>query len=105
MKNLRKLREIHGMSQQKLAEELFVTQQSIYKYENDLAYPTLDTLKLMSKIFSVSIDYIVENESPEHPFIDSELIPSKDEQELLSYYRRLSPNLRKTINTLLKQMQ
>ncbi len=81
MKNLKKLREAHGMSQQKLAEELFVTQQSIYKYENNLAYPTLDTLKLMSKIFSVPIDYIVENDFIDTTAIEQISTLAKDENE------------------------
>ena len=103
MKNLKKLREAHKMSQQKLAEELFVTQQSIYKYENDLAYPTLDTLKLMSKIFSVSIDYIVDNEqsnkSPENLYLLNE-----DEKNMIENYRQLSPDVKKNILFLLNHI-
>lgn len=103
MKNLKKLREAHKMSQQKLAEKLFVTQQSIYKYENDLAYPTLDTLKLMSKIFSVSIDYIVDNEqsnkSPENLYLLNE-----DEKNMIENYRQLSPDVKKNILFLLNHI-
>lgn len=103
MKNLKRLREAHGMSQQKLAEELFVTQQSIYKYENDLAYPTLDTLKLMSKIFSVSIDYIVDNEQPD--ILPENLYLSEDERTILENYRQLPPDLKKNVSFLLKHLK
>lgn len=59
MKNLKKLRTEHHMSQQQLAEHLYVTQQSIWKYENGQAHPDLDILKRMADFFGVSIDYLV----------------------------------------------
>lgn len=103
MKNLKKLRESRGMSQQKLADELFITQQSIYKYENDLAYPNLETLKMMSKFFSVSIDYIVDNEQNNiSPRIANSL--TDDERTVLEYYRKLPPDLQKNVQTLLKHL-
>ena len=37
VKNLKTLREDRQLSQQKLGEQIGVTQQAIYKYENDLA--------------------------------------------------------------------
>lgn len=103
MKNLKKLRESRGMSQTKLAEELFITQQSIYKYENNLAYPNLETLKMMSKLFSVSIDYIVDNDvnaadPPQAPSL------SKDEEEVLRYYHTLPPATKKAVLNLLKSI-
>lgn len=96
MKNLKKLREAHGMSQAKLAEQLFITQQSIYKYENDLAYPNLETLKLMSNFFHVSIDYLVENE------LSTSL--TKNEEELLTYYQKLPPAVQDTVLNLIKSI-
>ena len=41
MENLKFLRERKGWSQQKLADELFISQQSVYKYEYVFAYPSL----------------------------------------------------------------
>lgn len=101
MKNLKKLRESRGMSQQKLADELFITQQSIYKYENDLAYPNLETLKMMSKFFSVSIDYIVDNEQNNIP---ADAL-NDDEKTLLEQYRKLPPDLKKSIRTMFKHLK
>ena len=43
MKRLKELREKKGISQQKLANEFNLSQQSIYKYENDLAEPDIST--------------------------------------------------------------
>lgn len=96
MKNLKKLREAHGMSQAKLAEQLFITQQSIYKYENDLAYPNLETLKLMSNFFHVSIDYLVENELS--------MSLTKNEEELLTCYQKLPPAVQDAVLNLIKSI-
>lgn len=59
MKNLKKLREAKGMSQEKLANEFFLTQQSIYKYETKDNEPTLETLKKMAEFFETSVDYLI----------------------------------------------
>lgn len=59
MKNLKKLREAKGLSQEKLANEFFLTQQSIYKYETKDSEPTLETLKKMAEFFETSVDYLI----------------------------------------------
>ena len=97
MKNLKKLKEASGMSQQKLADALYVTQQSIYKYENNLAYPSLETLLLMSNLFSVPIDYIVGNNIKDNALTEFTEILSKDEKRLIEYYRKLSPDIQKSL--------
>ena len=51
MKNLKKLRLERGLSQQKLADILHITQQSIYKYENGLAEPNIELLKNIADYF------------------------------------------------------
>lgn len=104
MKNLKKLREAQGLSQSKLAEKLSITQQSIYKYENDLAFPNLETLKMMSNLFHVSIDFLVENEilSSNQPPLPAPL--TKKEEELLKYFQQLPPVTQKAIIDLLKSI-
>ena len=59
MKNLKKLRKQHNLSQQKLADILHISQQSIYKYENDITFPDIEILIQMANYFSTSIDYLV----------------------------------------------
>ena len=56
VKNLKTLREDRQLSQQKLGEQIGVTQQAIYKYENDLAEPDIRTLILLSRFFETSVD-------------------------------------------------
>jgi len=56
-KNLRKLREAKGLSQEKLARLADVANNTIIKIEaGKNQNPTLDTLKKITKILDVSID-------------------------------------------------
>lgn len=53
---LRKLRTDRGLTQDELAEKIYVTRTAISKWEADRGYPNIDSLKAISKFFSVSID-------------------------------------------------
>ncbi len=59
IKNLKKLRNQYGVSQQQLANAVGVSQQSINKYENHKSEPDIDTLKAIAGFFNTSIDYLV----------------------------------------------
>lgn len=59
LKNLKLLREEYGISQQRLAEAIFVTQPSINKYENHNTEPELEILKRIADYFDTTIDYLV----------------------------------------------
>ena len=61
VKNLKLLREERGLSQQKLAEMLNTTQQSIFKYEKTNCEPDILTLIKISDIFDVSVDFLIGN--------------------------------------------
>lgn len=54
-----KLREKAGMSQEELAEKVFVTRQAVSRWENGETIPGADTLKLLSKVFDVSINTLL----------------------------------------------
>lgn len=53
------LRVKRGMSQDELAEKVFVTRQAVSRWENGETTPNVDTLKLLSKIFDVSINTLL----------------------------------------------
>ena len=53
---LRKAREEKGITQQTLAEKLFVTRQTVSNWECDKRYPDLITTKIISQILEVSLD-------------------------------------------------
>ena len=53
------LRTKKGLSQEELAEKIFVTRQAVSRWENGETIPNIDTLKLLSKLFDVSINTIL----------------------------------------------
>lgn len=53
---LRRAREEKGMTQQSLAEQLYVTRQSVSRWECGDRYPDLLTTKKISQILEVSLD-------------------------------------------------
>lgn len=50
------LRQKHGFSQQALADQVFVTRQAVSRWESGETVPGPDTLKLLSRLFNVSIN-------------------------------------------------
>lgn len=56
---LLELRTKHGLSQDELAEKVFVTRQAVSRWENGETTPNTDTLKLLSRLFDVSINTLL----------------------------------------------
>ena len=56
---LRELRKSRSLTQEELAEALFVSRTAISKWESGRGYPNLDSLKEISKFFSVSLDELI----------------------------------------------
>ena len=59
---LKQLREEKGMTQQTLAEMLYVTRQAVSRWECGARYPDLLTAKKIAKILDVTIDELVSGE-------------------------------------------
>lgn len=59
---IKKLRNELALSQEELAEKVFVSRQSISNWENDKTYPDIKSLLLLSEIFSVSLDNLVKGD-------------------------------------------
>ena len=53
------LRTKRGLSQDDLAEKVFVTRQAVSRWENGETVPNTETLKLLSKLFDVSINALL----------------------------------------------
>ncbi len=62
--NIKKLRTQNGMTQDALADALFVTRQTISNYEVGKSCPSLDILQKMSEVFGVDIHIILYGEQP-----------------------------------------
>ena len=56
---LLELRTKKGLSQDELAEKIFVTRQAVSRWENGETTPNIETLKLLSKLFDVSINTLL----------------------------------------------
>ena len=56
---LHTLRTKHGLSQDELAERVFVTRQAVSRWETGETVPNTETLKRLSKLFNVSINTLL----------------------------------------------
>lgn len=61
---LRRLRAENGLSQEKLAEKLGVSRQSVSKWEQGYAVPDTDNMMKLSKLYGVSVDDILNCAQP-----------------------------------------
>ncbi|MBQ4570556.1 MAG: helix-turn-helix transcriptional regulator [Bacilli bacterium] len=61
-KNIKKLREKKGLTQEKLANFLGVTPQAISRWENETGYPDIELLPLIANFFDVTIDELLDRE-------------------------------------------
>lgn len=59
---LKKHRTALGLSQDVLAEKIFVSRQSISNWENDKNYPDLNSLVLLSSLFDVPVDMLIKGD-------------------------------------------
>lgn len=53
------LRTKKGLTQEELAKQVFVTRQAVSRWETGETVPNIDTLKLLSKLFDVSINTLL----------------------------------------------
>lgn len=56
---IRELRTKKGLSQDELAEKVYVTRQAVSRWEKGETTPNTETLKLLSKLFDVSINTLL----------------------------------------------
>lgn len=59
---LQELRKQKGITQEELAQALFVSRTAVSKWESGRGYPNLDSLKAIAKYFSVTVDALLSGE-------------------------------------------
>ena len=59
---LQKLRKSKNLTQEQLAQQLFVSRTAVSKWESDRGYPNIDSLKAISKFFDISIDELLSSD-------------------------------------------
>lgn len=88
--NLRYLRKERGMSQEDLANKLgYKSFTTIQKWESGVSEPSVSTVKIISDIFGVTMDQII-NKDLSSASASSFLQLTVQEKEILSIFRRLS---------------
>lgn len=102
--NLKRLREKHGVTQQKLACAVGVSQQSINKYENHNIEPDINTLIAIADYFHTSVDYLV-GHTYETDASQEFVKLSEEERRLINGYRFLTPKEQESIQLILENYQ
>ncbi len=59
---LQKLRTGEGLTQQELAEKLYVSRAAVSKWESGRGYPSIDSLRAVAKHFHVTVDELIGGE-------------------------------------------
>lgn len=86
VKNLKKIRNESGISQQQLADVIGVSQQSINKYENQGVEPDIATLIKIADYFSISVDNLIGHTVPDSVSV----AVTEEEYRLVRNYRTLN---------------
>ena len=92
---LREARKTAKLSQKQVANEVFVTQQTIGYYENGQVTPSPEMIKKLSKILGVSVSWLLEAEEASY---------SPDEIELISKYRELDERGQRAVRALIESL-
>ena len=61
-KQIKKYRTDANLSQEELADKIFVSRQTISNWENGKNYPDIKSLVLMSEVFQVSLDNLIKGD-------------------------------------------
>ena len=56
---LKTMREKKGLTQEQLAQQVMVTRQAVSRWETGETVPSSDTLKLLSRLYDVSINTLL----------------------------------------------
>lgn len=81
---LTQLRKAKGLSQDDLAEKLNLSRQAVYKWETGQSTPDIDNLKLLSSIYNITVDNLLN---------DNEELQYKGENKKISYGKPIILNV------------
>jgi transcriptional regulator with XRE-family HTH domain len=91
---LQELRKSRGLTQEELAEALFVSRTAVSKWESGRGYPSIDSLKELAHFFSVTVDALI---GPQEILCAAE----SDKKELTGKYVSLVCGIFDTLTALL----
>lgn len=103
--NLKILRQERGISQQRLADAIGVSQQSINQYENHSVEPDISVLTRLADHFNTSIDFIVGRTDIRRPIEHTEAFHlNRDESDVITQYRALKGSEKQCIALMIKTL-
>ena len=85
--NIKKLRQMSGMSQEQLAKRIGKSRSAVSQYESGEIIPRMGVIEDIADVFNVRKSVIIGESSV--PFMFSDM--SDDERELVKFYRIMSP--------------
>ncbi len=100
--NLKALRASRGISQQKLADVLGMSQQAINRYENQAVEPDISTLIKLADFFETTIDYIVDRRPNITPKRTYPYELNEKEAKIVDAYRITSSKQQKVVEELME---
>ena len=86
------LRKNKNMTQNDLAESLFVTHQAVSKWENGKSIPGIEILYDMTKLFDVTIDYLLDNSEIASDDYESKFKHQPRDVVIGSFIKSVDPN-------------
>ena len=61
-KHIKEYRTARGMSQEDLAQRIYVTRQTVSNWETDKTYPDVESLLLLSVLFDTTVDELIKGD-------------------------------------------
>ena len=84
-----KLRKAHVLSQEDFAEKLNVSRQAISRWENGTALPDAQNILMISKLFGVTTDYLLNDDYESDSDIPAVQNATNETEDLFSKKKRL----------------
>lgn len=105
LQNLKLLRQEYHISQQRLADAIEVSQQSINQYENHNIEPDIAVLSRIADYFDTSIDYIVGRTDIRRRIEYTEAFHlNTNEAEIITQYRALNDKEKACIKMMVQTL-
>ena len=61
-KQIKKCRQEAQLTQEELADRVYVSRQTVSNWENDKSYPDVNSLVLLSEVFQISLDKLIKGD-------------------------------------------
>lgn len=82
---LHTVRQDANLSQEKLAEKLSVSKQTVYRWESDKNFPDINQLKALCQIFAVQPQYFMDGDTDKQDEEQVKPRPSKVKRRLINF--------------------